>query len=460
MEIGFLDFFEYDKMLSSNRVIQSYTFLPGIKSSKKQVEKFENCLGTILQPFLKEYVSKKLPLSKIQWSDDYLQRGSAYFPSLKGMLLGSPFTETKKKNGEKHKNLLWTGYEDPALIKELEDEYLIFDIISMPASVFTLIKFDGGKEKLVLYTYPSFMFPLNISVEQYIVQTSDKVATFLWQENFIEKKKCIAESLESLNSWREKGREITLNQKSKNENNYSFVDLGISHGFRDKLEHSVIRLTESINKRGGYLECGHPFITNKDKLLNILTIRKVEQVIGWRLPEDFLSFYSQINGLKLDWRYEGQKFGGRYPSANLRVLSFEEVFGGFDYQSNRSWNDTTHEGLVTMHGVMDDDVFEFAKNCRPIVTAEGVSVVIRLIPDMLELYILASGNFYKLETSFIEFMKVLISVVGMDHFMMLHKWNTQMGRENLMRYNPIKSQVKHLFKEFSDDFQEIESNLN
>lgn len=338
----------------------------------------------------------------------------------------------------------------------MEKKYFIFSIVCNVAHTFVLVEFGQKAEQLFLYTYPHYLFPLKLDIEGYLKEFDKYKGTLLWQEACIDREKCSPENLKELANWRKENSAFIvakvfndLHEMKDYSGDFDFVKQGIQQNYYSRLKTNLDNLEVKIKEKGGELKYGHP-ILKAGIILNIQIIRKIETILGWKLPGEFLAFYSQINGLRIDWTHKGLKINDRYPCSALHILPLEEVFGGSEPYKNRVWHDTMWEGSVTMSNIMPDEILRFTKQCRPIIfsaTGDGIGVFIRLNHEKqdLDLYLATDEDYYPLDVSFTGFFNSLIDVAGLNHWVVLNKYNRKMPQYLIKAYDPVKKFMKALF---------------
>jgi hypothetical protein len=409
-------------------VIVSFITAP----SRKDISILESYIGHKLPPKIAEYYNKTYGID-IRWK--YRDTDSSLVISANGMPqspkslaygLHYAFKSLKKQKGTRHENYLWNKSDEKKYIDEME-EYCIIDKIDTNKTTFTLIKFadENTEPVLFLFKYPHYICPLTIGYEDYFEAAFQCRMIEGWQDYFIDKNRCDEKTLLYLQNERTypslaklksifPGLNTSLFPDNLKEEPLLYEQTAIDKKYYKRFSDKFKHLENMIAHSEGSFK-----LKEHQDPLTIHTIRKIEATLGRKLPDSMLALYSQFNGFELQWSYNPAgkyKDGSRYrPGSDFKLLGLDQVFGGNNPSANRVWHDQMWEGILTMEDVFDEDTFNFAKQCRPVIIESYTVTAIRFTDGVKEpeLYLLVRGKFYKLPLTFTELVEELLSNMGM-----------------------------------------------
>ncbi|MGK7894885.1 MAG: hypothetical protein AB4372_15025 [Xenococcus sp. (in: cyanobacteria)] len=382
-------------------------------------------------------------------------------------------TPSAAKKGERLKGYCWDDGDDTDLAKKMEEEIFILDYIDSISNTYTVFKLDTetSEPRLFSFKYPHHLFPLTLSFEDYFEKTLEYRCIFCWQDYFIDKSKLNKEALDYLEQERpdrflkdileiHPGVDLSKLPNQPENNDYSFSLLAKEKNYNQRFREQFQSLKLFLEDRNGTFELEenrHP--------LTILTIRKIEYILGERLPDDILAFYSQLNGFSLNWSLpydENGTYQDSFPMADFKLFGLEHVFGGLEPWNNRVWHNRMFKGLVTFEEVMDEEELAFAEQCKLIYTSEQDKVVMRLSADIEEpeLYLMDRANFIKLQLTFAEFIECLIENLGITHWPWFFTSTEDYPDSFLSTHPSINRYIQEIFPEVdTSKYREVESNL-
>jgi hypothetical protein len=395
---------------------------------KADVKKFDKFLGYDMPKEMREFYTEYGGLSltwQIKYETSMIIEGGAFVRSLDSFMNGQQLKSSRKsKRGERHKEYLWEEGDDPALIKDLEDNYFILDIVEHYSKTFVIFKIVDDIPKLFLYKYPHYMFPLTLGFTDYIEKTIEYRGFYMWQDYFIDTANTSEEGLAFLAQERSDLFHIHMRnifpevdisnipEPEDQDAKYSFEILTAKKEYIQRFEKRFKEFEEFLlTHRASTFSLEY----NNDRI-NIPIIRRIESMLQRPLPDSMLAFFTQINGFELKWKY-GKHIDGCTPSGSFRLLGLDQLFGGFN-PMDRNWTDTMFEGIVTMKDVMDDETYSFAKECRLLSNEEFNDTVVRFVDgkEEPELYVIINGNFYPMTTSFDDYIELLLENMGLEYW--------------------------------------------
>jgi len=425
------------------------------QSNKKDIIKFESMIKKSLddiKKFYEDYSGLSMEW-KIKHENMLTIEGKSFIRSLDSFMNGQQLKSSKKaKKGERHKEYLWEDGDDPELIKDLEDNYFILDIVEHYSKLFTIFKIEDDKVKLFLYKYPHHFYPLKLSFIEYIEKSIEYRGIYVWQDYFIDRENTTKAALEFLDSERpdmfhknmkENFPEIEISdipEPEKTINKYSFEILVEKKDYFRRFDKRFKQLEQKLNNING---AEYKLEYNIGKL-NIPIIRRIEGMLNRALPDSMLAFYSQINGFRLSWKYPLKK--DLTARASFNLLSLEQMFGGFD-PMDRNWTDNMFEGIVTMKDVMDNESLTFAKQCRLMSNEEFNDTVVRFVEgkDEPEIYVMISGKFYPMKVSFEEYIELVLENMGVEYWQRFHIKKELYPDEEIENYSSTLEAIKSIF---------------
>lgn len=451
------------------------------KPRKKEIADFEKFIKRPLPKDMMEVFEKSDDFS-IEWfyqmpENTLTITGSTFFGSLDTFMNGQQrYSSAKAKKGKRHHEFLWEEGDAPDLIRDLEDNFFILDIIDLTAHVYTLFRFVPGREdpELVLYKYPHHMYPLTIGFKEYVELAIEVRGLCLWQDHFIDRTRCTQKALEYLDSERPDHFFENVNRlfpeadlsrfpEPVQQGPHAFEHLGKEKNYAGRFRDRFEMLKQKVGAAGGEFELEY----NRDPL-TILTIRKIEGILGRRLPDSMLAFYSQLNGFRLTWSFPDKTLYGKdpndYPSGEFHLVGLEETFGGFEPHRNRNWGENMHEGIVTMEDSMDDETLAFAKQCRLLLNELGHDndTVVRFAENCEEpeIYVMDQGEFIKMQTGFEGFIEALLENMGMTSWQFFLTSPEDYSSKFLETHSPAVRYIRDVFPDADvSGYRKVESNM-
>lgn len=382
----------------------------------------------------------------------HLSLGNCSILGLREMLSADAYSGKKKKRGEFHKGYLWRkGEEELAIVKELEQDFLILDVVSLQDSIFGLVKFSKSGTTTYLFKYPHRLYPLTLSLCDYIEQAILHKGAYLWQEKFIDKvqfseilwevlanERLVISGLNNLVS--EHGTlPSDFFRKVVSPSVFAQIE---RQSFRSKLQNrwtsfqSSLQLDEycALNGASSWIPENISAIP-----FSPLTVQIVEREYEIQIPDEILAFFMQINGLNIQWRAKSRKNNERFLSAHYTFLNFYQVFGGDKVFDRRDRNDSFAYAF-NPDLFKDESDYLLIRDSFLLGYSEFTALYFNPKEDF-QLYCLYRGSLYRIHYSLSELLDVFIQSLGMDY------WEfSLLGMDNVILANIGESFREHFFE--------------
>lgn len=453
------EFREKKKLLKNTKGITLESYRCYMEATKEEFKDFQNFLSYPVPTTIKKYYEERLPFV-ISWTyrdsetNSLTASGQCAFSGMDKFVWGPQKGGLDKaKRGERHKYLLWYDGDDPAFIKKVEKDYFIFDVVDISAHCYTLFRItkENSEPELSLFIYPNSIYPLTLDFNTYISHAEKLKGTHLWQEFFIDRKKCDQESLKELDNMRPYPFFTTMNKlfpevdlssigiiQEKEEYEPHYIKLSRIKNYRSRFKSMFIELESKMKSCNSDIE----FDTT------LPTIRKAETLIGRKLPDSMLAFYTALNGFKLSWVHAtaGNKIPETYRTCEVNFFPLHKIFFGFDY-TDKPGDPDLFEGMLVFKD--DDENMKLARECYPIADNENGTTAIRFVKGQKEpeLYLFINSIPHKLSVTFEEFIERFLETRGLMLWerQIIDKETIPAGYLNLS--NDFKGDMKTIFPE-------------
>ncbi len=316
-----------------------------------------------------------------------------------------------------------------AKAKKLE-RLFIFDHIHF--SNYVLCDFENSRDEtqLYLYLHDGRLFKMNLNVMEYADKVLEYGAIYLWQRHFC-------------NDYVISPLDLKDDCESNLKTIFKSVD---TTSFNPELKRLTVPNTV-VNYRKIFEDSISLF--TKDKKVKITKneiqlgapigyLTKAQYVLGKKLPDSLLAFYSQMNGIQLEWHKNNH--GGA-----INMYSIENVLGGpisnFGH-NNKDWL-RKNDYLDILWFDEEDDEAEHYQKLRPLDVPYGTHDFVGINPDDFSLHFCsARSNIKPFPLSFEKYIQYLIDYLGTGswHHLLIEGKGVKVGDFKLVDF--IKENFK------------------
>lgn len=395
--------------------------LPNVKTTSKEVEKFEKHIGKALPKSLSEFYTEIGPyIFSFAYRDsenpNYTIYGRTVLFEL-AQMLKHPDPRINLNKQPKYELLLWNKGDSADEINKVQDLF-IFDELAFDN--FVLIGLTKGKDEpdLYLYTCPHNLARLNLTMEQYVDFSLKARGLYLWQQYFT--------------STKDMPKLLPDNFHDNHHQLFPTIDSSVfPKADRPYYKYNICILTTKTNYAERFERMvnelkNHKKITNVEFQMNRLNpgaypadIHRCFLALGFELPESVLKFYQNVNGMSLKWN-SVEKDG---LECEFVFLSLEDMFAGLDptgldWVLRRRWdfNAAKHYGEF---GGYEGDISQL-EPWRILYREERNNTLIKFNTDgSVELSLMEDYDQYKLKLEFEEFIEKLLEFRGAKYWQCL-----------------------------------------
>lgn len=254
------------------------------------------------------------------------------------------------------------------------EEFFILEYLTYGNMV--LLSTKPNQSGLFLYTYHKHLNKLNLQIDNYFEKMVEHLGEDLWQQNYIDDPSKISS--------------FYLTEKK-------LVNAS-------KIDYKLL-IEENRNKLK---------IKNKPKYqvgASANLLMKCQETLGVKFPDEILCFYSQTNGMELDWTK--QQFGG-----SINLMPLDKAISGkeasvYDYDK---WTKTDNHKENIGYIDAEDEAYELSQKLCILENFVGDSGLVGFLvsnQNQIELYYrLSRGNITKLNMSWVDYLNIHLELLG------------------------------------------------
>ncbi|MEL7038226.1 MAG: hypothetical protein AAFO04_21805 [Cyanobacteria bacterium J06592_8] len=318
--------------------------------------------------------------------------------------------------------------------REKLKQFFVLDDIGYSNYVIFEFKNDLEQPELYLYMHSGEFYKLNFSFEEYIAKTIEYGGIYLWQRYYCTEYKPTAFDLDDrcfeyaqillpdadLVALREKSFDLPLINESKNYYNLFSEQV---HNFEQN---------RKASREIFALQPGAP----------VGSLVKAQVTLRKKLPEEFINFFYQLNGVTYEWSMEDVH-------GCINVGSIERIMGGKDGALKKEWYQPDDFFEITWFDEESDNI-DYYKRLRPLEEWFGTSAYSALDFESKSLDIFLNdegGEFFIVPISFISYIDFLLVLMGLDNWLYLFIEESESPIDDTF----IKEAVQKVFPEVDID---------
>ena len=199
-----------------------------------------------------------------------------------------------------------------------------------------------------------------------------------------------------------------------------------------------IDIENSMNKNPNFVDISFQYVP-KPKLEQI---NKIENLIKFQIPEEYLSFYQKTNGITVNWSYRDHSNCSHLICGNFSIPVLERLFGisVYNYKDGKFQNDLIYTTNISSDKEIDLKSLMLLDNLN-----YGNFVVIKEVNNQPKLYLLLYCNqLYPLKIKLEEYLDYLLQTRGM------YLWQQYFIEDDFLKDGPIvpdefHTNMAHLF---------------
>ena len=288
--------------------------------------------------------------------------------------------------------------------KELEKFFILDDI---GYANYVLFELDENTDQPHLFLYLHFdrIYELTLSFEEYILKTIEYGGIYLWQRYFC------------------KGYEISPFELEDNCAEYMKILFPETDSFPSLLSFNLPKISGNKDYRSLFSQIIDEFakrrkVKKEELSLNfgapIGALVKAQETLQKKLPEDFVCFFSELNGLTFEWSKDSHH-------GCININPIEVILGGSDGALKKEWYQSMDFFGTVWHDEESDKAEQY-KKLRPLEIWFGTNAYSALDFESENLDIFLhdeDGEFYKMPISFPSYIEALLLFLGLDNWPIL-----------------------------------------
>jgi hypothetical protein len=275
---------------------------------------------------------------------------------------------------------------------------------------------DQDEPELFLFCYHNHLYPLDLSLDEYLDLLFQTRGMYFWQE------------YATLPGSVELDTGIPDRFHENMSRLFPDVDLSKLRKIELPLARSIYNVfmakKKKVDYRGLFAERVEELKKNKNIVkieftpnegVSLGAVRKAKESLGRELPESLLCFYLNMNGFRLEWTCE--EAGADVIKGFIDMLPLEHVLGGFNGLYRKDWNDEVFRNVLWMEDDDEEDI-EFMKPFKMFDGYEGlnINIVLRFVEgqEEPELFLNDRWNYYPLTITFAEYLERQLDTLGLE----------------------------------------------
>lgn len=371
---------------------------------------------------VEESLGRKLPLAianlysttngwSIKWAvkdrenPERLITGRSRLPNLEFLFNHKIYTW---QDGDEREDEPWDADTPLEMVERLREMFVLDDLEFGNYVMFTLPE-DQGEPELFLYRYRNRLYPLRVSIEEYLELTKQTLGMFLWQQYVVADPDYVPD------------RDIPDRFHRNMRTLLPDADLSVfcPAPFEEAdslfLSRVVSGRREEFTEKAGRLKKDKRFKEVSFKPnpgVHAGTLQRIRENLGCELPGHLTAFYSSMNGFSMRWSC---KVGDAKVEGRVILPPLEDVFGMEHGHRRKEWTPAVYRNVLWF----DDSPLEnrpLLQSLRRLEFIEGLGwdIAIRFVDEEpgYEIYLVDRGEAILLAVDFNDYLDCILETMG------------------------------------------------